>query len=32
MLAQLVLATVLLFAGKDPAVVGTWGMGGTTLF
>jgi len=32
MFAQLVLATVLLFAGKDPAVVGTWGMGGATLF
>lgn len=32
MFAQFVLATVLLFAAKDPAVVGTWGMGGATLF
>lgn len=31
MLAQLVLATVLLFAGKDPQVVGTWGIGGATI-
>lgn len=31
MLAHLVLAAVLLFAGKDPAVVGTWGMGGATV-
>lgn len=31
MLARLVLATVLLLAGKDPHVVGTWGVGGETL-
>lgn len=31
MLSSLVLGVVLMFAGKDPAVVGTWGMGGVTL-
>lgn len=31
MLSSLVLGVVMIFAGKDPAVVGTWGMGGATL-
>lgn len=33
MVSQLALAlgVVLMFAGKDPQVVGTWGMGGATL-
>lgn len=31
MLSSLVIGVVLMFAGKDPAVVGTWGMGGATL-